>query len=56
MLITFCFVNDVQPAQLLSIVIICQDAKNIKTGDVAELTAGIGKERVKIRQCRYKME
>ena len=56
MLITLCFVIDVRPAQLLSIVIICQDAKNIEKGDVAELTAAIGRERVEIRQCRYKTE
>jgi len=55
-LITLCFVIDVHPAQLLSVVIICQDVKNIEKGDAAELTAGIGKERVKIRKCPYKLE
>jgi hypothetical protein len=45
----------VQPAQL-SIVIICQDAVNIEKGDTAEMRAGIGRERVKIRKCRYKTE
>jgi hypothetical protein len=46
----------VQPAQLLAIIINCQDAKNIEKGDADMLTAGIGKERVKIRKCRYKTE
>jgi hypothetical protein len=45
-----------QPAQVLSIAIICQDANNIEKGDAAELTAGIGKERVKIGKCRYRTE
>jgi hypothetical protein len=45
-----------QPAQLLSIVIICQDAKNIEKGDAVEFTVGTGKEREKISKCRYKTE
>jgi len=45
----------VQPEQL-SIVIICQDAKNIEKRDAAEVRAGIGREGVKIRKCRHKMK